>query len=77
MAIVTARPEISDKIVARFEFIPEKAKDFAWGGDQTVVEMTYDNILELIHEVKTKEDAIKECTAIVDGQVIDLRELSS
>lgn len=64
-------------IFARFYFKPEKAEQFAWYAGQEVVEMVYDNIMDLILECKELEDAIKDCTVMMDGQIYNLKALSA
>jgi uncharacterized protein YqgV (UPF0045/DUF77 family) len=64
-------------VLARFEFHPGSAEQFAWSAGQTVVEMTFDNVFDLIKTCQELEDAIKDCTAIVDGNLVNLKMVSA
>jgi len=64
-------------ILARFEFHPGSAGQFAWGAGQEIVEMTFDNVFDLITMCQEFEDAIKDCTAIVDGNLVNLKTVSA
>lgn len=64
-------------IIARFEFHPDKMDQFAWNAEQSIVEIAYDNIFDLIQACQEFEDAIKDCTAIIDGEMINLQALSA
>lgn len=64
-------------IVARFEFLPEYADQFAWSAGQTVVEMLFDNVFDLIQICQEHEHAILDCTAIVEGHMISLQGVSA
>lgn len=63
-------------VIARFEFLPEHADQFVWSAGQQVVEMTFDNIFDLIRVCQEHEDVIKDCTVLVDGHIINLQALS-
>ncbi|MFZ9341988.1 MAG: hypothetical protein ACO24P_00105 [Candidatus Nanopelagicaceae bacterium] len=63
-------------VLARFEFRPECADQFAWKAGQNIVEMIFDNVFDLVNTCKELEDAIVDCTAIIDGHVINLQALS-
>lgn len=63
-------------IFARFYFDPDKADQFAWHAGQEVVEMQYDNVFDLIMECHQLEDALRDCTVLMDGQVFNLKALS-
>jgi len=63
-------------VIARFEFHPEHADQFAWQAGQNIVEMTFDNVFDLIQACQELEDAIKDCTVIMDGHMINLQALS-
>lgn len=60
-------------IVARFEFHPGRAEQFAWQPGQSIVEMSFDNVFDLIELCQGIEDAIKDCSVMMDGQVINLK----
>lgn len=59
--------------IARFEFKPEAAEDFAWNEGQTIVEMQFPNILELIEFVDGIQDALLDCTVLADGKTVNLK----
>lgn len=63
-------------VLARFEFHPECADQFAWNAGQSIVEMTFNNVFELIQMCQEHEDAIKDCTVIMDGNMISLQAFS-
>jgi len=64
-------------VLARFEFYPDKAEQFAWHSGQQIVEVLFDNVFDLIKTCQEYEDAIANCTAMMDGQIIDLRAFSA
>lgn len=65
-------------ILARFYFKPEFAESFIYKGreGQTVIEMEFDDPMELVETCKQFEDYMLNCTAMVDGTIIDLRAKS-
>jgi uncharacterized protein YacL len=62
--------------VARIRFTPDSASYFCYGKSQQVVEMKFESVEELIRTVREMERDILDCTAIIDGKVIDLRAVS-
>jgi hypothetical protein len=64
-------------VIARFEFDPDHADQFAWQANQHIVEMVFDNVLDLIQVCQELEDVIIDCTAIIDGHVVNLQALSA
>ena len=64
-------------VLARFEFKPEAADQFAWKAGQTVVEMTFDSCLDVIKFCQEVEDAIKGCTVFTGSEVIALEAFAS
>lgn len=64
-------------IVARFEFLPEFADQFSWSAGQTVVEILFDDVFDLIQTCQEHEHAIADCTAIVEGHIINLVGVSA
>ena len=62
--------------IARFEFKPEAAEDFAWNDGQTIVEMQFLNILELIQFVEEVKETLIDCTVISEGKTISLKQFS-
>jgi hypothetical protein len=59
-------------ILARFEFKPEYAADFiaSKDGKQTIIQREYDDVQDLIEDIKSFEYAIKDCLAVVDGKML-------
>lgn len=55
-------------VIARFEFKPEIASYFC-EDEQTVVEMPFESVQELVAYCKTIEQALVDCT-VYDGQAI-------
>lgn len=60
--------------IARFEFKKEGAEFFAWNEGQTIVEMAFPEIMELIEYCKEFEDLIENVTVLTEGQVISIAE---
>tara|TARA_B100000035_G_scaffold315377_1_gene335615 strand:+ start:585 stop:806 length:222 start_codon:yes stop_codon:yes gene_type:complete len=65
--------QVSDPIVARFTFRPERAQEFL-EDDQTVTQMEFDSIDEVISCTEDFRDALLDVVAIVNGQVVTLSE---
>lgn len=65
-------------ILARFQFDQDFAHHFIDdpSGIQNIIEMQYDDIYELIEVCEQFKDFIVNCTAIIDGNVLDLRNIS-
>lgn len=65
-------------VVARFCFKPEYAHMFIDGGEngQTITEVTFDNPMDLVETCREFESYLLNCTALVDGKIIDLRATS-
>lgn len=65
-------------IIAKFYFKPEFAEAFIHKGreGQTVIEMEFDDPIELVETCKEFEEYMLNCTALVDGTIIDLRSKS-
>jgi len=62
-------------VIARFRFDPEQADAFCWVDGTSVVELQFDDVYEVINYCEAYESAILDVTAIVNGQVINLREM--
>jgi len=60
--------------IARFEFTKEGAEHLAWNNGQTIVEMAFPEIMELIEYCKEFEDVIENVTVLTEGQVISITE---
>lgn len=65
-------------VVARFCFKPEYAHMFIDNGEQgqTITEVTFDDPMELVEVCRDFEPYLQNCTALVDGKIIDLRAAS-
>ena len=65
-------------VQARFEFKPDQAPAFinSKDGKQTIVEVAFESVEALIETIKEFEDAIKDCTANIDGKIVHLRSFS-
>ncbi len=65
-------------VVARFSFKPQYAHMFIEDGErgQTITEVTFDNPMDLIEICREFEPYLLNCTALVDGKIIDLRAAS-
>lgn len=60
-------------VVARFEFKPEHADQFCWRAGQTVTEVLFDSISELIDFCQEVEDALLDCTVFTGNDIISLK----
>lgn len=65
-------------IIARIHFKPESAKEFLPGGHrgQLITEVAFDSAESLMAFLGEFKEFIVNCTALTNGQIIDLRELS-
>lgn len=70
---MTMHQEIADPVVARFTFKPDRASDFLDDG-RLVTQIDCDGIDEVMEYVIQFDDALDDCTAIVNGQVISLSD---
>ena len=61
-------------VLARIEFKPEHASKFIDSprSTQNVIEMTFDSVDELIAVLREFETFIKDCTAVVNGKMLQL-----
>jgi len=66
-------------IIARFEFNPEYAFQFIEKGcfGQNIIELAFEDVPSLIIASQEFEAVLLNCTAMIEGKVIDLRALSS
>jgi hypothetical protein len=62
---------------ARFEFKPEYSHMFAWGPEQTIVELEFDTVFDLIMYCQEYEEAICGCLANVDGEIVSLQPIKA
>lgn len=63
-------------IIARFEFLPEAAPDFAWLATQQIVEMQFEDLFEFFSYCEPIEDALKECTVYTGEEIISLSDFT-
>lgn len=63
-------------IVARFQFLPERAEEFSETGSE-IVEMLFDSLEEVEPFVLEFHDAIVDAVALVNGKVIPVRRNES
>lgn len=63
-------------LIARIVFKPGSASYFCEGAHQGVVEMRFESVEALIGILREIEDDIQDCTAIINGTVVDLRSVS-
>ena len=64
---------MSDVIIARFEFDADEAPHFLDDG-KSFTEMQFDTIEEIIEYCQEFEDAIVDCTALINGRVVSLAD---
>lgn len=62
-------------VIARFEFLPDRASDFCEEG-QTIQEMQFDDIVELVEFTKELEHVLTEVLMYDGDNLISLREVS-
>jgi hypothetical protein len=63
-------------VTARIEFKSGYGKDFCPGTNQDVIEMRFESVESLIETLREFEQYIYNCTAQVNGKIIDLRNIS-
>lgn len=63
---------VQDGIVARFQFLPDRAAEFSDNGGE-VVEMLFDSVSELEPFVMEFHDAIADAVALVNGKVVSVK----
>lgn len=64
---------MTDTVVTRFTFAPERAAEFSDDGRE-VVEMALDSIEEVQEYAEQFKDALLDVSAIVNGQVVSLSD---
>jgi len=62
-------------VTARIEFTEGSASQFCEGPIQTVVEMKFESVEALIETLRELEPYISIATAIVNGKILDLKNL--
>lgn len=63
-------------VTARIEFKPGHGKDFCPGDGQDLIELRFESVEALISTLKDFEEYIYNCTAQINGRIIDLRNIS-
>lgn len=66
---------MTDAVITRFTFRPERAAEFSDDGRE-VVEMALDSIGEVQEFTEQFKDALLDVTAIVNGQVVSLSDFA-
>jgi len=64
-------------LIARIEFKPESASYFCEGAHQGIVEMRFESVEALISTLRGMEDDIVDCSAIINGRMVNLRAVSA
>lgn len=65
---------MTEQIIARFTFKPDRAQEFLFDEGQTVSELQVDTIDEVMDYVLQFDDALADASAIVNGKVISLTD---
>lgn len=63
-------------VTARIEFKQDSAKDFCPGEAQTVIELKFESVEALVETLRELEAQIENVTAVVNGKILDLKNLS-
>ena len=63
-------------VTARIQFKKGHGKDFCPGGSQDVIEMKFESPAALIETLREFEKHIFNCTAQINGKIVDLRNVS-
>ena len=71
-----AEPRALDVVTARIEFKKGHGKDFCPGAEQDLIEIRFESVEALIDTLREFEPYVYNCTAQVNGKVIDLRNIS-
>ena len=65
---------MTEQIIARFTFKPDRAAEFLFDEGQIVSELQVESIDEVMDYVIQFDDALVDASAIVNGQVISLTD---
>ena len=71
-----ARLRNLDVVTARIEFKKGYGKDFCPGAEQDLIEIRFESVEALISTLKEFEQYVYNCTAQINGKIIDLRNIS-
>lgn len=63
-------------VTARIEFKQDSAKDFCPGENQTLIELKFESVEALVETLRELEAQIENVTAVVNGKILDLKNLS-
>lgn len=63
---------MTESIIARFTFHPDRAAEFLFDEGQTVSELQLDTVEEVMDFVHSFDDALIDASALVNGQVVSL-----
>ena len=63
-------------ITARFTFTPERASEFLEDG-QLVTQIEFESVDAIMEAITQFKDALVDCNAIVNGQVVNLTDFPS
>jgi hypothetical protein len=65
---------MTEQIIARFTFKPDRAAEFLFDEGQLVSELQVDTVDEVMEYVMQFDDALLDASAIINGQVISLTD---
>lgn len=65
---------VPPSVIARFQFLPDRAREFVQGDVGEFVEMQFDDVDEVIEYCEAWGDALVDVTANVNGRIITLSE---
>ena len=68
---------MTETIIARFTFKPDRAGEFLFEEDQTVTEFQVDTVEEVMAFVHEFDDALLDASALVNHQVISLGDFTT
>ena len=63
-------------VTARIQFKKGHGKDFCPGASQDVIEMKFESPAALIETLREFQEHIFNCTAQINGKIVDLRNVS-
>lgn len=64
----------ADQVIARFEFLPDRAPEFLEDEGRNFFEGSFDTVEEVVEYCEQFQDALIDVTALVNGRVITLSE---
>ena len=67
---------MTESIIARFTFHPDRAGEFLFDEGQTVSELQVDTVDEVMEYVHQFDDALIDATALINGKVISLADFA-